>query len=156
MNNERPEYLRLIPIGIKAVKIGVEDREYEIYENNPYTNEKGTLVPTDDAIALISRSPDLVGGAFEVVNGEAVSAIPDDIWLEINRKKQELIALSGTHRAPNKSNTRVPTTDNTLAEVLRSQSAIMESQNKQMEAIMTQMAEMQKMMSAMMDTKKKK
>lgn len=140
----KPKTIRLRPISLKYVSTSVGNRKYEIWGDNPITNEEGSLVPYEDAITILVNIPNLVTTCSTKVDGKYVNCISDEIQNEINRRIQE--KRMGI-------NTEISIADNgnsmnsVLESVLKSQATTIETQTKQMNELQAQIAEMQKLIA---------
>lgn len=130
--------IRLQPIRGKFLQTRANNRDINIWLVDPKTNQQGTEVPYDDAIAILAY-PHPVATPAQIVgkDGKYIQQLTE----EDKAKIQELKDNPGISSIP----TAAPSSDNsTLIELVKTQGQLLEAQTQLLQSMKKEVDELKK------------
>ena len=132
--------LRVQPIYGKFLSSTINGETINVWLVDPKTNEQGTELPYDKAVALLTmRHPVAALVQVKDKNGKYVQQMTDDELKNLEAKRQENIA----------NNTFVPeknTDDGTLKALVETQAELLKSQRAEIDSMRSEFKEMKKLL----------
>ena len=144
----KKESLLLQPIRGKFVQSSINGKIVRVWLVNPDTNQQGTEIPYDDAIALLAlRHPVVCMAQIKGKDGKYCNKLDEEDMKAVEAKKKDFInGIVGQNPIYVDS----PKNDETLKQLVETQGKLIESQNKQLEEMQSKFAETQKMLEKLL------
>lgn len=144
----KKESLLLQPIRGKFVQSNINGKIVRVWLVNPDTNQQGTEIPYDDAIALLAlRHPVVCMAQIKGKDGKYCNKLDEEDMKAVEAKKKDFInGIVGQ----NPIHVDSPKSDETLKQLVETQGKLIESQNKQLEEMQSKFAETQKMLEKLL------
>lgn len=135
--------IKLQPITGKYLQTTVNGKQIDIFLVDPKTNTDGTDVAYEDAIKILSyQHPVARPAIIKGKDGKLIKQLTDEDIQKIAKIREEGINVSVV-QAP--ANNPAPSTDaSTLAELVKTQSKLLESQGEMLTAMKKEIDELKK------------
>lgn len=139
------ETLLLQPVRGKFVQSTINGRIVRVWLVNPDTNEQGTEIPYNDAIAMLAlRHPVVCMAQIKGKDGKYCNLLDEDDKKAVEAKKKEY--EQGIVNMP----VAAPSNNSALEKLVETQAKLIESQGKQLEMMQQEFAKTQKTLEKLM------
>lgn len=130
--------IRLQPIEGKFLQTTVNNHNVNVWLVDPKTNQQGTEVPYNDAIAILAfRHPVATTAQIKGKDGKYIQQLTDEDKEEIKKLKESYGMQIPVAETSNSS-------DSALAELVKTQGKLLESQSELMKSMKAEIDELKK------------
>lgn len=142
--------IRLQPISGKFLQTDVRGKQINIWLVDPKTNQQGTEVGYEDAIAILAfNHPVATLAAIKGKDGKFINQLTDEDKEKIAKLKEEGLNSTNTSMA-------APSSHNNLEELVKAQSKLLETQGELIKQMKSEIDDIKKDKKAKEETKQAK